>query len=111
MPLWIMVVIFGRELFITIFRSFAARKGVIIAAGWAGKRKALFQSIFAGAALLWFPLRSLAKGTVPQGMLWTIWFQVHGAIVGISLAVAVLLTVYSLIDYLWSYRTLVGIRD
>ena len=29
----------------------------------------------------------------------------------INLALAVLLTVYSLIDYLWSYRTVVGMRD
>jgi hypothetical protein len=31
--------------------------------------------------------------------------------VAVSLVVAVVLTVYSLIDYLWSYRNLVGIRD
>ncbi|HSG48473.1 MAG TPA: hypothetical protein VLA43_11710, partial [Longimicrobiales bacterium] len=71
----------------------------------------LFQAIFAGAALLWFPLRGLAIDGALQGSAWTVWFQLHGAIVGISLVVAVLLTVYSLIDYLWSYRTLVGIRD
>ncbi len=111
MPLWIIVVIFGRELFITVFRSFAARRGVIIAAGWAGKRKALFQAIFAGAALLWFPLRSLVRDGGLQGGLWSAWFSVHAVVVAVSLVVAVLLTVYSLIDYLWSYRTLVGIRD
>ncbi len=111
MPLWIIVVIFGRALFITVFRSFAARRGVIIAAGWAGKRKALFQAIFAGAALLWFPLRTLTRDGVLQGAGWSAWFPVHAVVVAVSLIVAVLLTVYSLIDYLWSYRTLVGIRD
>ncbi len=111
MPLWIIVVIFGRELFITIFRSFAARRGVIIAAGWAGKRKALFQAVFAGAALLWFPLQTLVREGGLQGAPWSAWFPVHAVVVAVSLVVAVLLTVYSLIDYLWSYRTLVGIRD
>lgn len=111
MPLWVMVVIFGREVFITLFRSFAARRGVVIAAGVAGKRKALFQAIFAGAALFWYPLRSFATERGFDGPMWEAWFAFHGAVVGVSLGVAVVLTVYSLIDYLWSYRTLVGIRD
>lgn len=111
MPVWVMVVIFGRELFITVFRSFAARRGVVIAAGTAGKRKALFQAIFAGAALLWYPLRIWVEGRGGVTGVWQAWFTVHGAIVGVSLAVAVVLTVYSLIDYLWSYRNLVGLRD
>lgn len=111
MPVWVMVVIFGRELFITVFRSFAARRGVVIAAGTAGKRKALFQAIFAGAALLWYPLRIWVEGRGGITGAWQAWFAVHGAIVGVSLAIAVVLTVYSLIDYLWSYRNLVGLRD
>lgn len=109
MPLWVIVVIFGRELFITVFRSFAARRGVVIAAGLAGKRKALFQAIFAGAALLWYPLQQIAAGG--GGLLWSAWFAAHGIIVALSLVVALVLTVYSLVDYLWSYRNLVGIRD
>jgi len=111
MPLWVMIVIFGREIFITVFRSYAVRRGVVIAAGTAGKRKALFQAIFAGGALLWFPLSALAEARGWDGPLWTVTSFLLGAIVAVSLAVAVVLTVYSLIDYLWSYRTVVGIRD
>lgn len=111
MPLWVIAVIFGREIFITLFRGYAARKGVVIAAGIAGKRKALFQAMFAGAALLWFPLAAWAREGGWQGGAWTIWSWLHGAFVGLTLAIAVILTVYSLIDYLWSYRTLVGMRD
>lgn len=111
LPLWVMVVIFGREIFITVFRSFAARRGVVIAAGVAGKRKALFQAIFAGAALLWLPLRTWVGVAGADEGFWAVWFPIHGAVVALSLVVAVVLTVYSLIDYLWSYRTLVGIRD
>ena len=32
LPLWVVVVVLGRELFMTLFRQFAARRGVIIAA-------------------------------------------------------------------------------
>lgn len=110
MPLWIIVVIFGREIFITLFRSYAARRGVVIAAGKSGKRKALFQALFVGGLLLWYPLRMLAEARGWEGTVWTFWAWFHGAWVAVTLAVAIVLTVYSMIDYLWSYRSVVGIR-
>lgn len=111
LPLWILLVIFGRELFITVFRAYAARGGVVIAAGWSGKRKAMFQMFFIGGALLWFPLIEVATAQAWQSGAWT--FLSVGLKIWnvIMLALAVLLTVYSLIDYLWSYRAVVGIRD
>jgi len=110
MPLWVMVVIFGRELFITLFRSYAARRGVVIAAGKSGKRKALFQALFVGGLLLWYPLRMLAEARSWGGSFWSFWAWFHGAWVGVTLWVAIILTVYSMLDYLWSYRSVVGIR-
>jgi phosphatidylglycerophosphate synthase len=111
MPLWVIVVIFGRELFMTVFRGYAARRGVVIAAGKAGKRKALFQALFVGGLLLWYPLRMYAESRGWNGGFWTFWTQFHGAWVGIMLALAIVLTVYSMLDYLWSYRAVVGIRN
>ena len=111
MPLWVLIVIFGRELFITLFRSYAAGRGVVIAAGKSGKRKALLQALFIGGLLFWYPLAQLAEGGAWSGPLWTglSWFvQIW---VAVTLALAIVLTVYSMIDYLWSYRALVGIRD
>jgi CDP-diacylglycerol--glycerol-3-phosphate 3-phosphatidyltransferase len=110
MPLWILVVILGRELFITVFRSWAARKGVVIAAGSAGKQKALFQSLFAGGLLLWYPLLAVAVDRGWVGALWTGWSLFHRVFVTVTLAVAVVLTVYSMLDYLWRYRSLLGVR-
>jgi phosphatidylglycerophosphate synthase len=111
MPLWVIVVIFGRELFMTVFRGYAARRGVVIAAGKSGKRKALFQALFVGALLLWYPLRMYAESRGWSGGFWAFWMQFHGAWVGIMLALAIVLTVYSMVDYLWSYRAVVGIRN
>ena len=110
MPLWILVVILGRELFITVFRSWAARKGVVIAAGSSGKQKALFQSLFAGGLLLWYPLLAVAVDRGWAGALWTGWSLFHRVFVAVTLAVAVVLTVYSMLDYLWRYRSLLGVR-
>lgn len=111
LPLWVLLVIFGRELFITLFRSYAARRGLVIAAGIAGKRKALFQMLFIGGLLLWYPLAEVAARRGWDSTIWTSFAAMNRAWVGITLAAAILLTVYSMIDYLWSYRTVVGIRD
>lgn len=110
-PMWVVVLIFGRELFMTVFRSYAARKGVVIAAGTAGKRKALFQNLFIGAALLWFPLAQVAQDLSWGGVAWRFMEVLNPWFATVTLAVAIVLTVYSMIDYLWSYRTLVGMRD
>jgi phosphatidylglycerophosphate synthase len=112
MPMWVMVVILGRELFITLFRQYAVRRGVVIAAGKSGKFKALFQSLFVGALLLLYPLRIVALDRGWEGgSVWAAWSWFHGAWVSVTLAIAIVLTVYSMFDYLWSYRSVVGIRD
>jgi CDP-diacylglycerol--glycerol-3-phosphate 3-phosphatidyltransferase len=112
LPLWVLIVIFGRELFITIFRQWAQRRGVVIAAGKSGKNKALFQSIFMGALLLWYPLlmTAEARGWTGAGW-WPAYAWGHGILIAVTLVVAMVLTIYSMIDYLWSYRSLVGVRD
>jgi CDP-diacylglycerol--glycerol-3-phosphate 3-phosphatidyltransferase len=111
MPMWVMVVILGRELFITLFRQYAVRRGVVIAAGTSGKHKALFQSLFVGGLLLLYPLRLVAESRGWEGPVWGAWSRFQGAFVTVTLSVAIVLTLYSMFDYLWSYRSVVGIRD
>jgi len=111
LPLWILAVIFGREILITLFRSWAQRRGVVIAAGKSGKYKALFQAFFAGGALLWYPVQQRALEAGWTGQVWSTWSLVHRGWVGATLALAILLTIYSMLDYLWSYRGLLGLRD
>ena len=111
LPLWVLVVVFGRELAITIFRIYAARRGVVIAAGPSGKHKALVQSLFIGGLLLWYPLNAVAvaQGWTSDGV-WSVWSTFHGGWIAVTLAIAILLTIYSMLDYLWSYRSLMGVR-
>lgn len=109
LPVWVLVVIFGRELAITLFRSWAARRGVVIAAGMSGKLKALLQSLFNGGLLLWYPLQEMALDRGWDGSpAWTAWSAIHRGWVGLTLALAVVLTVYSMLDYLWTHRSLIG---
>ena len=86
-------------------------RGVVIPAGRSGKHKALFQALFMGSLLLWYPLRGMAEARAWEGTLWSFWAQLHGAWIAVTLAIAIVLTVYSMMDYLWSYRAVVGIRN
>ena len=60
LPLWVAALLVGRELFMTGFRWFAKRRGVVIAAQRAGKLKTIVQDVFIGATILWFAWKDLA---------------------------------------------------
>lgn len=107
LPLWIVLILFGRELFITLFRGYAKRRGVVIAAGPAGKYKTVFQNIFIGAGILWLALWSAARDRGWNGDVWARWQDIHFTFCVVVLSVAVFLTVYSMIVYLWGYRSVV----
>ena len=107
LPLWIVLVIFGRELAVTVIRAIAARRGVVIPAGRAGKHKTVFQSIFIGAVLAWYALQTLAQSSDWRGTLWSGFETFHGLVIIVTLLIALLLTVYSFALYLWRWRLLV----
>lgn len=104
LPVWVLVVILGRELVVTIVRQVVARQGRVMAAGPSGKYKAVFQNIFSGATLLWYALQSWAASAGWTGTWWELWQRLlHGPVVALSLLIALVLTVYSMIVYLRSW--------
>ncbi|MSR22620.1 MAG: CDP-diacylglycerol--glycerol-3-phosphate 3-phosphatidyltransferase [Gemmatimonadetes bacterium] len=107
LPLWVVIVIFGRELAVTLFRSWAARRGRVLSAGPSGKIKAFTQNVFAGSLILWYALVRLAAERRWAGSeVWRLWSGFHRAITGLTLAVALFLTVYSMAGYYWESRSL-----
>lgn len=104
LPLWIVAVVLGRELFMTIFRQLAARRGLVIAAIGPAKWKTALQSIWLGAAYCWFFVATLGER---QG--WTGLHAFHllshfvGLVGVISMTGAVALTLWSLWLYLQRY--------
>jgi CDP-diacylglycerol--glycerol-3-phosphate 3-phosphatidyltransferase len=106
LPLWVAVLLVGREVLMTVFRFAARRHGVVIPAGREGKLKVIFQDIFIGATIAWFAWKDLLMEMRWTGSLRDFWDQAHGAVVAVTLGVAVVLTVYSLVVYLYRYRAL-----
>jgi CDP-diacylglycerol--glycerol-3-phosphate 3-phosphatidyltransferase len=111
-PLWATVLMIGREVAMTIFRQWAKAKGVVIAAGGAGKLKAVFQNIFVGAVMLWFAFRDARKPLGWENNRYAyFWNQFHGTFVAVMLVIAVVLTVYSFVVYLYKNRALFTGRE
>lgn len=105
-PLWVCLLLLGRELAMTVFRRFAQKRGVVIAAGGAGKLKTTIQNIFIGAILAWFAFRDAARSFGWQDKpLARWWSEFHGDFVAVTLALAAVLTVYSFVIYLYRYRS------
>ena len=90
---WIVVVIFSRELIITILRSVAASQGRVIASAPLGKTKTVTQMSAVTLLILQRP------------------YPVLVPIADIAVAVAVIFTLGSGIDYLWRFRYLLGPFD
>lgn len=106
-PLWVCLLLIGRELAMTAFRWWADRRGVVIPAAGPGKLKTVIQNVFIGATMIWFAFRDARK---PLG--WEhsrfarFWNTFHGGFVALTLAIAAVLTVYSFVIYIYRYRKL-----
>jgi phosphatidylglycerophosphate synthase len=100
---WILAIVLGRELFMTIFRQLAAKRGVVIAAIGPAKWKTGFQSTWVGSAFFWFFAATLAARNGWDTPVWT-WFAWFNGLVGIvTMVAAIVLTLYSLLLYLKRY--------
>jgi CDP-diacylglycerol--glycerol-3-phosphate 3-phosphatidyltransferase len=106
LPLWVAAMLVGREVLMTVVRYEARKRGVVIAAGREGKLKVIFQDIFIGATIAWFAWKDFLVRTGITGWMRDAWDEIHGTVVAVTLAVALVLTVYSFAVYLYKYRAL-----
>lgn len=83
-PSWVVIIIISREFIINGFRTIAADNGVVIAASYWGKFKTTFQMIM--VCLMIANIKALALLT------------------DIVMWIALVLTVVSLVDYLWKNK-------
>jgi nicotinamide-nucleotide amidase len=90
---WVVVLIFSRELIITILRSVAAAQGRVISAAPLGKTKTVMQMSAVALVILQRP------------------YPVIVPLADLVLGVAVVFTLWSGLDYLWRFRHLIGLVD
>ena len=100
---WIAAIVIGREVFMTIFRQAAARRGVVISAIGPAKWKTAFQSVWVGSAYFWFFAATTAASHNWSSAAWRAFAYFNGTVGAIAMIVSVILTVYSLVLYLRRY--------
>jgi CDP-diacylglycerol---glycerol-3-phosphate 3-phosphatidyltransferase len=101
---WIIAIVLGRELFMTIFRQAAARRGVVIAAIGPAKWKTGFQLVWQGSAYFWFFAATLAHDDGWMGNpAWHGFALFNGTVGTLVMTAAVILTIYSFVIYLRSF--------
>jgi phosphatidylglycerophosphate synthase len=100
---WVVAIVIGREVFMTIFRQAAARRGVVISAIGPAKWKTGFQSVWVGSAYFWFFAASLAIAKGWQNSAWRSFAYFNGIVGTVTMVISVVLTIYSLVLYLRRY--------
>lgn len=101
-PAWITIVIIAREFIISGFRLIAAEKGVVIAASMWGKWKTTFQMVMLCVQMVVMDQYVSVNGNNAADGLFVVtpFYQVLMMIGSITMYIALILTVVSLIDYL-----------
>jgi len=110
LPWWIVAVVLGRELFMTVFRQVAARRGLVIAAIGPAKWKMGFQCTWVGAAYFWFSAATAAEQYGWSGSAWTAFAMFNGIVGTLSMIGAFGLTLASLWLYMRRYGPFVILR-
>jgi phosphatidylglycerophosphate synthase len=100
---WVIAVVLGRELFMTVFRQAAARRGVVIAAIGPAKWKTGFQWLWVGSAYFWFFAATIAANHRHESSPWTAFANFNGIVGVAAMTGAVAMTLYSLWLYLRTY--------
>ena len=108
LPWWIVAVVLGRELIMTIYRQAAARRGVVIAAIGPAKWKTAFQLVWQGSAYFWFFAATLAGTRGWTTPVWRAFALFNGSVGTIMMVGAVALTLYSLWLYLRTFEAVFG---
>jgi len=105
LPLWFVLLVLGRDFAMTAFRRFALSRGELIAASGWGKSKTVIQNWFVGAILV----HRINQGYNREGAggaAWEHWQAYTLAVIEVTFWFVVVLTVVSLLDYLYSHRGL-----
>lgn len=108
LPLWIVLVVIGREALMTAFRTYAARRGIIISAIGPAKWKTGFQSVWVGAAFFWFFAAAAAAQFHWTSDAWRYFAMFNGLVGAVTMGGAVALTLYSLGLYARRYGGIVA---
>ena len=106
-PAWVVICIISREFLITGLRLVATSKGMILPAEKIGKHKTAWQMVTVSYFLLLLALMEFQRAGIDlhaKEWWWPVWRYGGWTLAGVALA----LTLYSGLGYLWRHRDLIA---
>ena len=108
LPWWILALVLGREVMMTVFRYWARRRGVVISASGSAKWKTGLQLVWVGATLFWFAAATASAEYRWSGASFNLFAFFCGTVSVLAMVGAVGLTLWSLWLYAWRHRGLIA---
>ena len=105
-PAWVAIVIISREFAITGLRLLAANKGIVLPSERMGKHKTVWQIVTVCFFLLLLSIKEFAPSVTDTRDSWWQFAWNKGG--GTLIALALVLTLYSGVGYLWKNRALIS---
>ncbi|MBM4193515.1 MAG: hypothetical protein FJ202_03930 [Gemmatimonadetes bacterium] len=106
LPWWVVLIVLGREVAMTIMRQVAMRRGTVIAAIFAAKVKTVCQLFWIGASFFWFFVATVDRVDVRDRIGWGFFANFAGLVGVAAMFLSVALTVYTMVIYLVRYGRL-----
>jgi phosphatidylglycerophosphate synthase len=107
LPAWVLLIVFAREIAMTVFRQMAQRRGVVIGASRIAKWKTGFQFVWMGTAYAWFTFATLGErmGWIANAdaPLWHSLALFTTSVGAIAMIASVVLALWSLWEYVMKY--------
>ena len=103
MPAWACIIITAREIIISGFRLICAGKGSVLAASWLGKIKTVTQMLF--IIITTFNFSFYFSETAPG------FCNVMEVIRLVIMYIAIIMTIWSLVDYIYKNRKFLSLED
>lgn len=106
-PAWITIIIIAREFIISGFRLIAAEKGIVIAASMWGKWKTTFQMVMICIQMVVMDQYPSVNANISASDMYpgSSVYQVLMVIGNVTMYIALILTIVSLVDYLLKNKT------
>lgn len=112
-PAWITFIIIFRDFAVTSLRMFGADKGEVVAAVWSGKVKTVFQMV--GISLAILGLSKVSDATfgsfISNGISMNILQLTINVFMTASITLAVVATIWSLVDYFMKFKKHINIEE
>lgn len=112
-PAWITAIIILRDFFVNALRMFGSDNGKDLAAGLSGKIKTIFQLVGVIFGILGVALGStnMFGEFISGAMAMNVWVLMANIVMTVSISVAVIATIWSMVDYIVRFKSDINVEE